>query len=212
MTANSLIDRKQPKEAPKPAAPERGVHALLAKLDAPIAKYPLRVMFASAVIGLPLLLAAGFFHLRFEEGRAGGHAMAWWEGQGMTLGFICLSIAATPPAYVFARTFVKAKLMAFIACLLGGVLPLPFLLGRWVEEGKFGLTAACVAAALLLTFVILARDAATNRRLALAALAVATIAIVLAFGASGALSLWLPLGAVAWLALPTIAMKVLNAD
>ena len=60
------------------------MHALLAKLDAPIIRYPLRSMLISAAIGLPLLLAAGFFHLTFEEGRAAGKAMSWWEGQGMT--------------------------------------------------------------------------------------------------------------------------------
>jgi hypothetical protein len=211
VTANpSLIDRKH--DQPKAAAPARGVHALLAKLDAPINKYPGGSMFLSAIIGLPLLLAAGFFHLTFEEGRAAGKAMSWWEGQGMTLGFIGLSIAATPPAYVFSRTFVRAKIVAFLACLLGGLLPLPFLLGRWVHEGRFGLTATCVAAALLLAFVILARDAAANRRLAAGALALATIAVVFAFGANELLSLWLPLGAVAWVALPTIGMKALRAE
>ena len=188
----------------------RGAHGLLAKLDGPIARYPLGAMLLSAAIGLPLLLAAGFLHLAFEEGRAAGRAMAWWEGQGMTIGFICLSIAATAPAYVFTRNFVKAKLMALVACGLGGVLPLPFLLGRWVHEGKFGLTAACVAAALALTCVALARTAEPNRRLAGAALAVATILAVLAVGASGALGLWLPLGALAWLALPVATIRVLR--
>jgi hypothetical protein len=209
VTANpSLIDRDQAKAA----APARGMHALLAKLDAPILTYPLRSMFLSAAIGLPLLLAAGFFHLTFEEGRAAGRAMSWWEGQGMTLGFICLSIAATPPAYVFTRSFLKAKIMALVACGLGGLLPLPFLLGRWVHEGKFGLTAACVAAALALTLVAMARSATTNQKLAITALSVATVVIVLAVGASGMLSLWLPLGALAWVALPTIGMKVLSAE
>ena len=40
-------------------------------------------------------------------GRTAGRAMAWWEGQGMTIGFICLSIAATAPAYVFTGSFLK---------------------------------------------------------------------------------------------------------
>jgi hypothetical protein len=190
----------------------RGAHGLLAKLEGPIARYPLRSMLFSAAIGLPLLLLAGFLHLSFEEGRAAGRALAWWEGQGMTLGFICLSIAATAPAYVFTCNFVKAKLMALVACGLGGVLPLPLLLGRWVHEGKFGLTAACVAAALALCCVALARTADTNRRLAVVGLALTTILIVLAVGASGALGLWLPLGALAWLALPIATMKALRAE
>jgi hypothetical protein len=208
VTANSLINH----HPPQPNAPAPGRHTLLAKLDAPIAKYPLRAMFLSAAIGLPLLVAAGFFHVNFHEAHAAGREMAWWKSQGMPLGFICLSIAATPPAFVFTRAFVKAKFMALVACVLGGVLPLPVLLGRWIDEGTFGLTPACVAAALLLTFVVLARDAATNRRLALTALALATIAIVLTAGASGVLSPWLPLGAVAWLALPTIGMKALSNE
>lgn len=187
-----------------------GAHGLLARLDGPIARHPLGAMLLSAAIGLPLLLLAGYLHLTFEEGRAAGRAMAWWEGQGMTIGFICLSIAATAPAYVFTRSFLKAKLMALVACGLGGLLPLPFLLGRWVHEGKFGLTVACVAAALALCCVAIARTADSNRRLAVAALALATIAIVLAVGAGGALGLWLPLGALAWLALPVITMKALH--
>jgi hypothetical protein len=138
--------------------------------------------------------------------------MAWWEGQGMTIGFICLSIAATPPAYVFTRSFVKAKIMALVACGLGGLLPLPFLLGRWVHEGKFGLTAACVAAALALTLVALARNATTNQKLTIIALPVATVVVVLGVGASGMLGLWLPLGALAWVALPTVGMKVLRTE
>jgi hypothetical protein len=211
VTANpSLIDHNE--NHSKVPAPVRAMHALLARFDAPINANPVGAMLVSAIIGLPLLLAAGFFHLTFEEGRAAGRAMSWWEGQGMTLGFIGLSIAATPPAYVFSRTFVKAKIIAFLACLLGGLLPLPFLLGRWVHEGRFGLTATCVAAALLLSFVLLARDAAANRRLAAGALAVATIAIVFAFGANELLSLWLPLGAVAWIALPTLGMKALRTE
>lgn len=206
MTANSsLLDR----QSAAVAASARGLHALLAKLDAPIIRYPLRSMFLSAVIGLPLLLAAGFFHLTFEEGRAAGKAMSWWEGQGMTLGFICLSIAATPPAYVFTCNFVKAKVMALVACGVGGLLPLPFLLGRWVHVGKFGLTAACIAAALALCLVALARTASPNARLAITGLSLATVAVVFAVGASGSLGLWLPLGALAWVALPTAAMKAL---
>ncbi len=209
MTANpSLLDSNQTKTA----APARGMHALLAKLDAPILKHPLMSMFVSALIGLPFLLAAGFLHLTFEEGRAEGRTMAWWEGQGMTIGFICLSIAATPPAYVFTRSFVKAKIMALVACGLGGLLPLPFLLGRWVHEGKFGLTAACVAAALALTLVALTRNATTNQKLAITALSVATVVVVLGVGASGMLGLWLPLGALAWVVLPTVGMKVLSAE
>lgn len=207
MTANtSLIDRQPADEAPA----ARGLHALLARLDAPIAAHPFLAMFLSAAIGLPLLLAAGFFHLAFEEGRAAGGPLAWWESQGMTLGFIGLSIAATPPAYVFTRSFVKAKLMALVACGLGGLLPLPFLLGRWVDVGKFGLTTACVAAALTLCFVALARAAAPRQRAIIAGFALAAVAIVLAAGASGSLSLWLPLGAIAWLVLPTVAMKALG--
>ena len=209
MTANSsVIDGKT---GAVPGA-GRGAHGLLARLDGPIARNPLGMMLLSAVIGLPLLLAAGFLHLTFEEGRAAGREMAWWEGQGMTIGFICLSIAATPPAYVFTSSFLKAKLMALVACGLGGLLPLPFLLGRWVHEGKFGLTAACIAAALALCCVALARTADPNRRLAIAALSIATILAVLAVGASGALGLWLPLGALAWLALPVATMRVLRNE
>ena len=209
MSANpSLLDHT---DAPA-AAPARGLHGLLARFDRPILKYPLMSMFVSAAIGLPLLLAAGFFHLAFEEERAAGKELAWWEGQGMTLGFICLSIAATPPAYVFTRSFLKAKIMALVACGVGGLLPLPFLLGRWVHEGKFGLTAACVAAALALTLVAMARTATTNQKLAIVALSVATVVVVFAVGASGMLSLWLPLGGLAWVALPTIGMKVLSAE
>lgn len=209
MTANpSTLDRNQA-QVPGPV---RGMHALLSVFDGPILKYPLMSMFVSVAIGLPLLLAAGFFHLTFEEGRAAGRAMSWWEGQGMTLGFICLSIAATPPAYVFTRSFLKAKIMALVACGVGGLLPLPFLLGRWVHEGKFGLTAACIAAALALCLVALARTATTNQKLAIVALSVVTVAAVFAVGASGMLGLWLPLGALAWVALPTIGMKVLSAE
>ena len=120
------------------------------------------------------------------------------------------SIAATPPAYVFTRNFIQAKIVALVACGLGGLLPLPFLLGRWVHAGKFGLTAACIAAALALCLVALARTADPTRRLANVGLAVVTVAVVFAVGASGNLGLWLPLGALAWVALPTVAMKTLR--
>lgn len=207
MTANSSLANRRPTAV---ALPARSLHAIIEKLDGPIARNPLGAMLLSTLIGLPFLLAAGFLHLTFEEGRATGKEMAWWEGQGMTLGFICLSIAATPPVYVFTRNFIQAKIAALVACGLGGLLPLPFLLGRWVHDGKFGLTAACIAAALTLCIVALARTAAPTRRLAVAALALATIVVVFAVGTTGSLGLWLPLGAVAWVALPTLGMKALR--
>lgn len=192
------------------AAPLRGVDAFFARFDGPIAANPTRAMLVSTLLGLPLLLAAGFFQETFERGVAAGRQLSWWESQGMPLGFICISIAATLPAYVFARSFVRAKLAAIVACGVGGPLTLPFFLGRWVHDGKPGLTVAAIAAVLALSLVFLARDAARRRRLAVAVLAVAVVAVVFAAGATGLLSLRLPLGAVAWVALPTIALRALK--